>query len=251
MSEELLALADRVVAMARPGEQVEAVVVRGTDTEVKVYGGDVESLSSAQSQGVGIRVVVDGRQGFAYAGSLDDTVVAETLEDARDNAGFATFDPHAGLADPDGVEVLDLDLYRSALETFPAEDKVALAAEVERAVLAADPRISGIESAEYMDSLSEAAVVTTTGIRSVGRDSSCYVATYAMAGDGADTQTGFGFSVGREPADLDPARAAADAVRARHPHARRREAPVGPAHDRPRPVGDGPVPRHPRPHPQR
>ncbi len=212
MSEELLALADRVVAMARPGEQVEAVVVRGTDTEVKVYGGDVESLSSAQSQGVGIRVVVDGRQGFAYAGSLDETVVAETLEDARDNAGFATFDPHAGLADPDGVEVLDLDLYRSALETFPAEDKVALAAEVERAVLAADPRISGIESAEYMDSLSEAAVVTTTGIRSVGRDSSCYVATYAMAGDGADTQTGFGFSVGREPADLDPGRAAADAA---------------------------------------
>ena len=62
--------------------------------------------------------------------------------------------------------------------------KVSLAVELERAVRAADPRISGIESAEYVDSLSEAAIVTTTGLRSLSRDSSCYVATYAMATDG-------------------------------------------------------------------
>jgi PmbA protein len=212
MTDELLAVADRVVAMARPGEQVEAVVVRGTDTEIKVYGGEVESLSSARSQGVGVRVVVDGRQGFAYAASLDEVIVAETLDEARDNAGFATLDEFAGLAEPDGVPVEDLDLYRPALETFSPEAKVALAAELERAVLGADPRISGIESAEYVDGLSEAAVATTTGIRSVGRETSCYLATYAMASQGDETQTGFGFSVGREPAQLDPSRAAAEAA---------------------------------------
>ena len=212
MSDELLAIADRVVAMARPGEQLEAVVVRGTDTEIRVYGGEVESLSSAQAQGVGVRVVIDGRQGFAYAGSLDEQVIAETLAEARDNAGFATHDPHAGLAAPDGVAVPDIELYRDALERFTPEQKVALAIEMERAVLAADPRISGIESAEYMDSISESAVVTSTGIRSSGRESNCYVATYAMATEGSDTQTGFGFSVGREPSQLDPAIAAAEAA---------------------------------------
>ena len=87
MSDDLLAVADRVVAMAAPGEQVEAVVVRGLDTEIKVYGGEVESLSSAQSQGVGIRVVVDGRQGFAYAGSLDEGVIAETLAEVLPTVG--------------------------------------------------------------------------------------------------------------------------------------------------------------------
>ncbi len=212
MTDELLELADRVVAMARPGEQVEAVVVRGTDTEIKVYGGQVESLSSAQSQGVGIRVVVDGRQGFAYAGSLDEVAITETLADARDNAGFATHDEHAGLAEPDGVPVQELDLHRDGLSTFGPDAKVALAIELERAVLGADPRISGIESAEYVDGVSEAAVATTTGIRSSGRETSCYVATYAMATEGGDTQTGFGFSVGREPAELDVARAAGEAA---------------------------------------
>ncbi len=212
MSQDLLAIADRVVAMARPGEQVEAVVVRGVETEIRVFDQDVESLSSAQSQGIGIRVVQDGRQGFAYAGSLDELAIGETLADARDNVRFATFDEFAGLAEPDGVAAPTLDLARDALVDFATAGKVDLALELERIVLTADPRISGIESAEYADAVSEAAIATTTGIRSTGRETNCYLATYAMASQDDDTQTGFGFSVGREPAELDPHRAALDAA---------------------------------------
>src|SRR5262245_10823465 len=109
--DDLLEVGDRVVAHANDGEQVEAVVVRGTDTEIKVYEAEIESLSSAQSQGVGIRVIVDGKQGFAYAATFDDEALAETLAEARDNAGFGTFDEHQGLAAPDGVDLPKLDLY--------------------------------------------------------------------------------------------------------------------------------------------
>ena len=38
-SGELLTIAERVVAMAKPGEQVEAYVSRGLSTEVRVYEG--------------------------------------------------------------------------------------------------------------------------------------------------------------------------------------------------------------------
>ncbi len=212
MSDELFALADRVLAGARGGEQVEVVVERSRDTQVRVYEGQVESLSSAESQGVGVRVVVDGRQGFAYAGTLDPSAIEEALADARDNAGFATPDECAGLAEPDGVPVPQLDLFHPALASAPAERKVALATELERAVLGADPRIVGLESADYVDSMSEAVVVSTTGVRSASRDGICYVMAYAVAAEGSETQTGFGFSVGRDPATLDVERAAADAA---------------------------------------
>ena len=212
MTEELLAIADSVVAMARPGEQVEAVVVRGVDTEIRAYEGAVESLSSAQSQGLGIRVIVDGRQGFAYAGSLDPAVIAETLADARDNVAFATRDEYVGLAEPDGVALPTLDLHHDALSRTSIDDKVALALELERAVLASDARIVGIESAEYADSDASAAVATTTGIRSFGRESTCYVSAYVMAAEGDDLQTGFGFSVGRDPSDLDVVAAARESA---------------------------------------
>ncbi|MDQ1379220.1 MAG: PmbA protein, partial [Acidimicrobiaceae bacterium] len=95
---DLVDIATRVAGWARPGEEVEAYVARGKSTEVKVFEGGVESLSVAESAGVGIRVIAGSRQGFAYAGSLDPDVVAETLAEARDNAGFATVDEHLGLA---------------------------------------------------------------------------------------------------------------------------------------------------------
>ena len=55
---------------------------------MRVFDGDVESLSVAAVDGVGVRVVVDRRQGYAWAGSLDPEVVDETLAEARDNAAF-------------------------------------------------------------------------------------------------------------------------------------------------------------------
>jgi PmbA protein len=210
--DELLAIGDRVVGLAKPGEQVEAVVVHGRDTEIRVYEGDIESLSSAESQGVGIRVISEGRQGFAYSGTFDDAVLTETLADARDNAGFGTFDEHAGLAEPDGVAVADLDLYRAELAAFATADKIDLAVELEKAVRAGDPRISGIEQSEYFDTLYSGAIVTTTGIRTAGRETACYLSVYAMAEQDGETQTGFGFSVGREPSVLDVGKAAADAT---------------------------------------
>ena len=208
---DLLELAERIVERAKPGEQVEAYLGRGHHTEVKVFDGAVESLSSADTQGVGVRVIVDGRQGFAYAASLDESIIAETLEEARDNAGFGTVDEYLGLATPDGVEPVDLDLFRPELAEFPADRKVELALELERAVRAADARIRGVEVAEYGDSSGVSAVATTTGVRATSRRTSCSSVASAMAGEGTETMTGSGYSVARTPEELDMAKAVKDA----------------------------------------
>ena len=83
--EQLQAIADRVVSMAQPGEHIEAYVSRDAETDVRVYEGEVEHFVAAQTEGVGIRVIRDGRTGFAYAGVLDEAAVAEVLAEARDN----------------------------------------------------------------------------------------------------------------------------------------------------------------------
>ncbi|MEN9801679.1 MAG: hypothetical protein RLZ37_804, partial [Actinomycetota bacterium] len=102
-SHELLEIAERVVAMARPGEQVEAYVGRDLSTDVRIYGGEVEHFVSAQSEGIGIRVIRDGRTGTSSCGSLDPREIAEVLEEARDNLVYGEPDEWAGLAVPDGV----------------------------------------------------------------------------------------------------------------------------------------------------
>ena len=228
MGAELLTIAERVVSQAREGEQVEAYVSRARDSDVKVFDGDVESLSSAETEGVGVRVIVDHRQGFAYAGSLDTDAVAEALAEARDNAGFGTEDEYLGLPDPDGVAPAILDLYREDLAGVPAEEKVSLALEVERATRAADSRIRGVETAEYGDAAVEAAIASSTGMRSTARRTVCSVYAYALAGEGPETQTGYGYDVGRHPDELDIGKASSMAAEratamlgAKQPHSRK------------------------------
>ena len=212
MQDELYAIADRLVARAQPGEQVEVVVAHSKDTEVRVYEGEIESLSVAESQGVGVRVVADKRQGFASAGTFDPTALDEMLDEARDNARFAEPDEHLGLAEPDGVAVADLDLWSDALAATDTDAKIELALALERATKAGDARIIGLESAEYADSMGTSVVVSTTGVRSGGSETVADLVAYALAEENGETQTGFGFSVGRSPQDLDVDEAANDAV---------------------------------------
>src|SRR4051794_22674905 len=210
-TDELLAIADRVVAMAEPGEQLEAYVSRDNETSVRVYEGEVEHFVSAQSEGIGIRIIRDGRTGFSYAGTLDDDAVANALAEARDNVTFGTRDEWAALAEPDGVDVVAQDLWNEALAAYPTERKVELAKELERLALAADPRVR-VDDANYSDVAGQAAVATTTGIRRSGRENGCYLVVSTLADDEGETQTGFGFTVGRSPDDFDLAKAAGDAA---------------------------------------
>ena len=209
--DRIQAIADQVVAGAARGESVEAVATWSRDTEVRVYDGAVEAFTSAESAGVGVRVVVEGRVGFAWAGTLDEAAVRDALDDARDNARFASADPQAGLADPDGVAPASLDLYDGRLEATGTDAKIRLALDLEAAVVGADPRI-GIESVDYSDQVATSAIASTSGVRAASTETACALSAYVLASGEEETTTGFGFSVGRHPEALDVSATASDAV---------------------------------------
>ena len=209
--DDLLELATGIAGRAEQGEQIEAYVARAKDTAVRVYEGEVEHFTSAQSEGVGIRVVRDGRIGFAYAGTLERDAVKEVLAEARDNVTFGTPDEWAGLASPDGVAVVEQDLWREELLALPTVDKITMAKELERLTLAADSRVR-VDEADYADVQAEGAVATSTGIATAGRETAAYLSVSTLADDGDVTHTGFGFTVGRAPGDFDPEKAAREAA---------------------------------------
>lgn len=211
-SAELLEVAQSVARLAGVGEEVEAFVARSSYTTVRAHGGEVESFTSAMSAGIGVRVVRDHRQGFAWAGTLEADAIADALTDARDNAGFAEPDEWVGLAEPDGVAPVPFDGFDPAVAALPATRKIELALELERMVRAGDPRISGVRVATFSDSSSRFAVATSTGIAGAGRGAWCSMSALALAEDGDETYTGAGSTVGFRPDDLDLSEAAGDAV---------------------------------------
>jgi PmbA protein len=209
---ELLAIAQRITEQVKAGEQIEVTVGRGTRTTVRVHGGEVESFTSATSHGIGVRVIVDHREGFAHAGSHDADVVDEVLADARDNATFATPDEHAGLVEPDGVEPTPIDHWNDAVVSYPDADKIERAIALERRVLEGDPRMRSVRTAAWSDSAAELALASSNGLALSTRATSCSMSVSGIAGEGDDTATGAGVDAARSPDDLDDDRVVGDAV---------------------------------------
>src|SRR3546814_20961276 len=137
--------------MAGPGGQVEAFVARSSSTSVRVYQGEVESLTQASSAGIGLRVIVDHRPGFAYAGTLDEGVVLEALAEARDNATFREPAEIHGLAHPAGAPLADPDLWTAGMADLPTADTLAMAIERQRAHVCRTPRVTGVRTALFAD----------------------------------------------------------------------------------------------------
>ena len=200
--DDLQRIADAIVADARPGEQVEVHVSRARETDIRVYQGEVEHFVAAQSQGISVRVIADGRTGSSYAGRLDEGSWREVLAEARENAALGSVDEWAGLAEPDGVPIVEQQLWDDDLERFETAKKIEIAQELERLAVGADPRVR-IDDANYADSFHEEAFATTLGIRSSGRSNSCHASVSVLADDNGETQTGWAYAVGKNPALFD------------------------------------------------
>lgn len=201
--DRLLDLAARLVERARDNEEIEVACSYSRSTSIRAYGGEVESLTTAENHAIGVRVLVEGREGFASAGTLDDDVITAMLDEARDNARFAEADPHVGIATPDGVDAVEIDLWRDGVAATPNQAKIDLALELERRVESADPRITGVRVAGYGDSSGSFALASTAGIRAATRATSASVSVQALARDGERTQTGYAWDGSREPNELD------------------------------------------------
>jgi PmbA protein len=159
-------------------------------------------------------VLRDGRQGYAWAGALDPALLDDALSEARDNARFAAPDPWLGLPTPDEAAAppARLDLWRDDLASVTTNAKVDLTLALEAATASADPRVRGVESADYHDAAIEAAVASSLGVEAATRRTACSCSATALARAGDETRTGFGFSVGRSVDELDVDAAARDAA---------------------------------------
>jgi PmbA protein len=216
-------------------------VSRGGETEVRVYQGEVEHFVSAQAEGIGIRVVRDGRTGFAYAGTLDE-------RGDRRGARRGPRQPHvrhrrrvgrvwpSPTASPSPTR-------RCGATSSPSTRPTARSSS------------PGARAARHARSTRACGSTTrTTPTRPVrrpwprppasapgGRENGCYVSVSTLADDGDETQTGSGSASGARPPSSTSRRPPATRPIGRpgcSAPPSRRAAP----HDRARPDGHGPVP---------
>jgi PmbA protein len=212
MTVELDAIVERLAAEAAEGEGVEAYAELTTETSVTAFQGEVERLTSASSSGVGVRVVNDGRLGYAYTADLSDAGLRECLAEARANLEVSGEDPGNVLPEAAAYEALD-GLFDTRLAEADPERKVSLALDLEARTRAADPKVTQVESARYGDVVGEVAVASSLGVKGSFAVTHAWCVSVALATEDGQSQVGYAVDAARSIDDLDigpVAREAAD-----------------------------------------
>jgi len=211
---ELSAVAQRAVeaATGAGASDAEAYVSRESGREVRVHGGEVESLTAAVQIGVGVRAWAGHRVGYAYGTDLSEAGVATIAARAAEAAEVADEDEFASPPQPAEFEALP-GLGDPSIAEWEASQVADLALAVERTALAADPRLVAVETAVYADADEQVAIASSTGVAGEYETSSCYAYLQALAeGEGA-RESGLGFGLARGPRGLDPEAIGAEGAR--------------------------------------
>jgi PmbA protein len=189
-------------AVAAGASDAEAWAEESTSRRVRVYAGEVESLSDAGGRGIGVRAFAGTRAGYAYGTDLSDEGVAETARAAREAAELADEDEYEGL--PEELGTSDVDgLASSGFADWPTERVVELALAVDRAARAPEG-VTQVENSVYSDGRGSVGLANSRGFAASYESTQAWAYSSAFAGEGADLMTGLGIGMGRDPAALDP-----------------------------------------------
>jgi len=193
---ELRDLVQAALGAATDGEQVEAYAEEERRTQLSAHRGEVEGMTFAESRGVGVRVIRDERLGYAWAADPTEDEVRAAVAAARENAALAEPDASNVLPDAAAVEPMP-ELYRSESASIAADDKVAMALDLERYTVSRDPRVTKVDVAQVGDEVSRVSIASTTGVDLSYERTDAWVVAVTLAVEGDETQVGFSFTIAR------------------------------------------------------
>ncbi|WP_457600295.1 TldD/PmbA family protein [Hydrogenivirga sp.] len=204
-------LSKRVRELIKPGYEYEVFFQRTKKTKIEVSDGSLENLSSSEESGVGVRVLKDGKVGFAYATKLDD----ESLKDIVEKAIQV-----CELQNPDRGNRLIQELKISEVESvfdkegvaLSLDDKIGFALELERKAKSLDERIKGVRKAGFTEGILAVEVSNSFGV-SFGYEGTYFTAMIAtLAQEGDDSSISWEFRGERRFSKLDAEEIAEDVV---------------------------------------
>ena len=219
--DELLALGDRIVAMATKGgvTVAECLLRSGAELSARVRLDKPELVEEAAHRSAGLRVMKGRQVATTSTSDLTEGGIARFVGDALELVELAQEDPFAGPADPtlltDPARAPELDLFDPKGGGVDAAQAIEFAKTGERAARAFDPRITNSEGATFSRTAGGVAVCLSSGFRAAYRGSYQSLNVVPVAEDeGGKKRRGYHWTAKRFLEDLeDPKKVGEEAAR--------------------------------------
>ena len=186
----------------RRGLEWELFAHDGTSHTVEVRGGEVETLKTSRNTGVALRLRNAGRFGFSFSTDPSRAALSRMIDQAVAAAAAMPENPDAAFCrDARPAPTTDLAPTATPLTT---EDRIELAMRVERAAMAADPRVARVRKATFAEGRGDEWLANSHGLWRTAGAAHASVSVLAIAEAAGESQTGGDFAFMRAWPGLNP-----------------------------------------------
>ncbi|HMG33903.1 MAG TPA: metallopeptidase TldD-related protein [Blastocatellia bacterium] len=191
-------------AVRRGASAAEVVMRHVTEFSVSVRLGDVEKLQQTADQGLGLRVLLDGKQASVSGSDFSKDAVFELISQAIELGRATSPDETAGLPEPSelATSIPDLDLYDEEIEALSTEDKIELAVRAESAAKAYSSQIINFDGNGFDSAAGVAVFANSIGFAGQYRGTSCSLVSIPVASEDGKMQRDYWYDVRRKLRDL-------------------------------------------------
>jgi PmbA protein len=166
-------------------------------TTVEIKDQKVDAFDRANDIGAGLRVLVNGRLGFAFTTDLSDGALKTLAQAAATNAQNTESDRYQAIPGQYHPPYRSVSIHDPEIVRLSEQEKIERVMAMEREAYAADPRIKRIRKASASFSEAETVILNTNGAAVSYRSTACSSSIEVVAEDGGESQAGSEFDVNR------------------------------------------------------
>lgn len=192
-------------AVKRGASAAEVIIRQRTELSVGVRLGEVETLQESTDQGLGLRVLIDGRQASVSGSDFSRDAVTSLMDEAVELARLTSPDDTAGLPDPSelATSTPDLDLWDDAILALSTEDQIEMALRAERAAQEYSDQITNFDGGGFDSSYGSVILANSLGFAGQFRTTSCSLASVPVAAENGKMQRDYWYDMRRKLSEMD------------------------------------------------
>ncbi len=183
-------------ALALGAKAAEGVYIENENFRVGILSGEIDSYSVSNAYGFGLRVELDGKNGYAYTENFSDP--AQLAARAVDNARSIESEDLSPMQGPQ--EYAAVQAPEQPVCDMEPEQRIALARELEQAAAQANDKIARVQATSLSCGHSHLHISNTLGLDAArdSRQSLAYTVPIAMQPGSDEQRDGFALRFGKD-----------------------------------------------------
>ncbi len=192
-------IAEKILSLSKDlkADAAEVFIRSSASTSIEVKEQKVDAFDRARDIGAGLRVLVDGKMGFAFTTDFSENALKTLARSAVTNAQNIEPDPFHAIPEKPAVDYQAISIWDPELVALTEREKIDRVMAMEREAFGVDKRIKRIRKASAGFSESETLIVNTHGAEVSYRGTAASSSIEVVAEDKGESQAGSDFDVKR------------------------------------------------------